>query len=30
MAHYADNPGHLARVCVKDLTSMKQNCSGTW
>jgi hypothetical protein len=29
-AHYADNPGHLARICVKDLTSKQQNCSGGW
>jgi hypothetical protein len=29
-ARYADGPGHLARVCVRDLTSNKQNCSGTW
>jgi hypothetical protein len=29
-AHYADNPGHLARICVKDMTSEKQNCSGSW
>jgi hypothetical protein len=29
-AHYADAPGHLARLCVKDMTSGKENCSGTW
>jgi hypothetical protein len=29
-AHYADAPGHLARVCVRDMTSNKENCSGTW
>lgn len=29
-AHYADNPGHLARVCVKDMVSKKLNCSGIW
>lgn len=29
-AHYADNPGHLARICVKDMTSKKENCSGSW
>jgi hypothetical protein len=29
-AHYADNPGHLARVCVEDMTSKKENCSGSW
>lgn len=29
-AHYADSPGHLARLCVKDMTSKKQNCSGGW
>lgn len=29
-AHYADNPGHLAQVCVKDMVSKKVNCSGGW
>lgn len=29
-AHYADGPGHLARLCVKDMTSKKTNCSGGW
>ena len=29
-AHYADGPGHLARLCVKDMTSKKQSCSGGW
>ena len=29
-AHYADNPGHLAQVCVKDMASKKVNCSGGW
>ncbi len=29
-AHYADGPGHLARVCVKDMTSKKQSCSRGW
>jgi len=29
-AHYADNPGHLARVCVKDMVNKKSNCSGAW
>jgi hypothetical protein len=29
-AHYADNPGHLARLCVKDMTSKQLNCSGGW
>jgi hypothetical protein len=29
-AHYADNPGHLARMCVKDMVSKKLNCSGGW
>jgi len=29
-ARYADGTGHLARLCVRDMTSNKQNCSGTW
>jgi hypothetical protein len=29
-AHYADGPGHLARLCVKDMTSKKMNCSAGW
>lgn len=29
-AHYSDGPGHLARLCVKDLTNKKQSCSGGW
>jgi hypothetical protein len=29
-ARYADAPGHLARLCVKDMTSKKLNCSGSW
>jgi hypothetical protein len=29
-AHYADGPGHLARLCVKDMTSKKMSCSGSW
>lgn len=29
-AHYADGPGHLARVCVKDMANKKMNCSGGW
>ena len=29
-ARYADNPGHLARLCVKDATNKQTNCSGGW
>lgn len=29
-AHYADGPGRLARLCVKDMTNKKTNCSGGW
>jgi len=29
-AHYADGPGILTRLCVKDMASNKQNCSATW
>lgn len=29
-AHYADRPGHRARVCVKDMVSKKSNCSTGW
>lgn len=29
-AHYADVPGHQARLCVKDVISGKSNCSKGW
>jgi hypothetical protein len=29
-AAYADGPGHLARLCVKDWTNKKINCSAGW
>ncbi len=29
-AHYADGPGHLARLCVKDMTSKQVSCSSSW
>jgi hypothetical protein len=30
MAHYADKPGHLARICVKDMTNKQTNCGASW
>jgi hypothetical protein len=27
---YADSPGHLARICVKDWTNKRTNCSAGW
>lgn len=29
-AHYADAPGRQARLCVKDVTTNKSNCSKGW
>jgi hypothetical protein len=29
-AAYADGPGHLARLCVKDMANKQGNCSGGW
>jgi hypothetical protein len=29
-AHYADGPGHLARICVKDTLSKQADCSNGW
>jgi len=29
-AHYADGPGHLARLCVKDMTSKLTQCGAGW